>query len=202
MNAIRSSSLASVIGLLVCVSAPAAITELTATIDARSSKVTLQWCIDQSDPGSVFEIMSSIDGKLWNTKDTMLGTETQDGVKFEYEDSNPYPGLNVYRIRQIHSSGDSALSEVRSVDFTPGGSCGLYAYPNPATSSLLINWEGCGVVNWDVVITNSAGKVVYYNYFAASAHQAIDISRLQPGNYTLTTEAKGSKTQQLHFVKQ
>ena len=189
--------------ILLCVSSYASITEFSAAMTGRSYEITLQWRIDQSDSGSVFEIFNSLNGQTWRTVDTVLGTETQNGTTFTYVHSSPYPGLNVYHVLQVNSSGDSSLSELQSVDFTRGAQCALYVYPNPVNNYLVINWESCDVVNWDVVIRSSIGKVVYYNTFVGSPHQFIyRLDYLLPGNYTVTTEAKGSKTQQLQFVKQ
>lgn len=72
-------------------------------------------------------------------------------------------------------------------------------YPNPASQSVSVNWNGAHVAN--IIITDITGKQILTSSLAANSTKQIDISTLTKGLYFVTVECNGQKTTQKLLIQ-
>ncbi|RZK61627.1 MAG: T9SS type A sorting domain-containing protein [Hymenobacter sp.] len=117
------------------------------------------------------------------------GTSSQ-AHRYQFVDAAPSP-LNYYRLRQVDADGAAHYSPVVAVRAVP--STRLLAYPNPATSTLLV----ASPAQVHLSLLDQQGRLVRQTMLAAG-QQPLDISGLPPGIYYLRDAATGQSTR---FVK-
>ncbi len=100
---------------------------------ARERSVQLDWTTASEQNNDHFLIERSADADTWSVIGALNGAGTaQQETRYQFLDHAPAHGLNYYRLRQVDTDGQSALSEVRSVFFRSEEGP-LILVPNPGT---------------------------------------------------------------------
>lgn len=150
-----------------CPAAPLAtsIIDFTAVPDGNS--ILLQWLATNSEPNTTYEIQISTDGKNFST----LGEAETDAAssgsssKYDYRyNLNPsYVGKLYFRVQETDGTGKMSYSEVVVVDPGAGSGAGdisYSTYPNPATNSLLFQFNNNQTGRFVLQLINTAGQIV------------------------------------------
>lgn len=139
--------------------------------------------LETSMTGGEFEVVNTISPKPFEGGELFYETESVARMQDAY-----------YRIRQVDFDGRSNVSNVVLV---PGQSVGgISLYPNPAQG--LVRVAG---LNSDsqVQLLSASGQVV--RVFAhVSEHEALDVSGIKPGIYTLRALGGGQEAESVRLV--
>jgi hypothetical protein len=101
--------------------------------------INLDWSTASELNNSGFEIEKSKNGKDWEIIDFVEGSGTTSEIsEYQYQDVNPYSGINYYRLKQFDFDGAFEHSKVITVEYNNSESS-INAFPNP--SSGLINLQ-------------------------------------------------------------
>ena len=85
----------------------------------KGMQVVLNWETGSELNNDFFEIQRSIDGKAFKTIGKILGNGTSNTANlYSYQDKNPLPGIQYYRLKQVDFDGKFSHSEIKSVNFT------------------------------------------------------------------------------------
>jgi hypothetical protein len=131
--------------------------------------------IERSGDGISFDAIGEIDG---------AGNSSEER-HYEYNDDNPQPDINYYRIKQTDYDGQYSYSEIRSV--VHEGSQRVAISPKQTQGLLQI---ATGMEDYALAVYSSAGQEVA-RYVGLSGYQTIDIAPLQSGIYFVKVVSGG-----------
>ena len=115
---------------------PVTLTTFQAEAQAQRTHLTWQTATETNNAG--FHVERSPDGRQWQALGFVEGAgTTQQEQSYTYTDTQPRPGINYYRLRQVDFDGAEDYSEVVSVFFQPPGATVSY-YPNPTRDELIL----------------------------------------------------------------
>jgi hypothetical protein len=97
-------------------------------------------------------------------------------VSYSFIDTDPLPGMNYYRLKQVDVSGQDSYSNIISADMYSMPHS--YVYPNPAT--YVIHLPALPIHS-TVTVVNMLGEIQY----TSLAKEEIDISFLKSGFYQI-----------------
>jgi hypothetical protein len=168
--------------------------EIKATPTPNS--VLVSWITTAEVNNNGFEIQKSNNGEFWQSIAFVEGNGTSFQLNsYAFEDLKPFPGINMYRIKQIDWNGNFAISDAKSVIWNQNdNSTRISVFPNPATSEIQIMGNNIVKIN----LMTSSGKLI-------SSHKeqnTISIANLNQGLYFLHIEDSYGKTSIHNFIKQ
>jgi hypothetical protein len=122
--------------------------------------IQLNWKTASEIRNDHFNVERSYNGKEFESFATVKGQgTTSKPTSYEILDSNPYPGLNYYRLFQTDWDGKYSYSKVISVLNDKNN---FEVYPNPTSvANININKPFAEARAFDVLITNSFGQPVH-----------------------------------------
>lgn len=142
------------------------IQDFTAIPDGNT--ILLQWISNNQQPNTTYEIQISTDGKTFTNAGAAEGDASSAGTSSKYQyQYNADPanmGKLYFRIEETDATGKVSYSEVVVVD--PAGSTGgagdisYQTFPNPATNSLLFQFNSNQTGRYLLELVNTAGQVV------------------------------------------
>ncbi len=110
-------------------------------VTQEDQNTLLSWTTASEKNNAGFEIQKSKDGGDWQKIGFVEGNGTTDELsKYHYRDSNPFPGINYYRLKQIDFDGESSFSDVEAIEFSRIKDQ-VNIYPNPSTSNVNIQLD-------------------------------------------------------------
>lgn len=150
----------------------------------------LKWSTTSETNSKQFDIERSSNGKQWKKIGEVQATgESVVNRDYLFQDNQPLPGRNLYRLKMIdHSAGTqerdgrdgaNAYSRIRYLDF---GSETAAAFPNPAYDRIYFSKEVTDHLK-SLRITDAAGKVVLEKHKITD--DGIAVRELHPGLYLL-----------------
>lgn len=100
---------------------PVELLEFNAKISGFTARIL--WKTASEYNCSHFVVQRSSDGITWkNIGETACrGNNASSETNYEFNDQNPYKGLNYYRLEQLDYSGESSKSPVRALSFASSG---------------------------------------------------------------------------------
>jgi hypothetical protein len=164
---------------------PVYISGLTAVF--KQNLVELSWIVYDNKNGSHFEIERFSDNKLADY--AALGTVplTEAGIgKYTFEDKNPLPGTNYYRLKQVDLDQSFTYSSIVSVDNS--SIAGLSLWPVPATDKTNISFLSPRKGEGSMELFNTNGmilKTIPLKVEEGSNQYLMDISNLSQGLYII-----------------
>lgn len=120
------------------------------------------------------------------------GSET----KYEFDDLEPIPGVNYYRVRVVHHDGTFEYTNVVKLEFT-AAQHGVTLVPNPANTEVTVTIDVSDFIGGtlDLTVTNSFGQVVSQSTLEAPSTGTIvttlDVSGLASGMYYFNFRGAG-----------
>lgn len=110
---------------------------------------------------------------------------TNNGFIYQFKDDNPLSGVNYYRLNTIYSTGDSELSDIKSVYIA---SEEIAIVPNPASENFTISFDRDHEKILFLTIINATGEVVFQKEILSEEEvitETIDAKEFPAGVYTI-----------------
>ena len=165
--------------------------ELIAFTGRRSGegKVELAWATSEETGSARFEIQRSTDGKNWGHIGTVKASgETKGNIKhYEFLDTWPQDGPNVYRLKMIDL--DETFAYSKSISVEGRNPLTVSVYPNPASEFVRIETSAGEQV--ERIIIHNARGIAMFSSEAVPAHP-ISVKNLSPGIYVVSVMIKGA----------
>lgn len=159
-------------------------------LSKTENSVKINWSTTSETNASHFEVEKSQDAKKFSLlgKVDAVGTSDQRN-NYQLFDYSPDEQINYYRIRQVDSNGEEALTPIKSIR---GGQLSKTGpYPNPSTSTFTLKNLEAGTV---LKLTNSLG-IVMTEVSVQSTEATITTHSFPEGTYILTATSRfGIKT--------
>jgi hypothetical protein len=153
------------------------ITLLSFTGEAKEGKAHLSWQTASEESNDHFRIERSVDLSSWEVVGRVDGAGTSHITNsYELVDSNPFTGINYYKLTQVDEDGTEESFNIVVINFTMLEK--LTAYPNPARVGELIRVSTDAIM--DLTVHDATGRHV--NYHRVDNGLVID----QPGQYLLS----------------
>ena len=153
---------------------PVELTHFKAARKGFNNQLTWQTASEENNKG--FHIEKSVDATNWQVIGFVSGKGTTTGFSnYEFQDKQPWSGLNYYRLKQIDFDGKQEYSEIRSVQNDQSNSR-LSIYPNPSSSLIYIN---SSYDDYGIEVFNSIGQRIK----VAENIREMDVSYFPSGTY-------------------
>jgi Secretion system C-terminal sorting domain len=160
-------------------------------ISRSNDNVSIQWQVENYDPGDKYEVEMSNDGKVF--KNLGKGNPAISGSLANYNvpfDITPgFTGKLFFRIKQTNYSNKISYSEIRTIVLNKTATATSYSvYPNPSVTGINIEFAKNTGGNYQVKLINSTGQAVFEKMYAVNHHGFINIEwskKPVPGIYYL-----------------
>jgi hypothetical protein len=163
-----------------------------------SKNIELTWQTASEKDNERFDIERSTDGKLFSKIGQTKGHGTTNQVQnYDYVDTNPFSGVNYYRLKQVDTDGQFTYSKTVSVEMSNAGK-NISVYPNPVKDKVTIETTIQG--DYSVELFDITGKLL-------QAHKAnqptmqLTINDLPNGVYMISVKSNAVQ-QTFKIVKQ
>ncbi len=150
--------------------------------------IQLEWATASERDNSHFVVERSSDGMDWLEIGVIPGNNNSTQLtNYRFEDQQPHPGENYYRLNQVDFSGSSAYSPVRALDCSTIAG-GVKAYPNPVKGVLHLNLPDQDA-SVSVQLINSLGYCVFQESLSSNiSGHIVDCSSFSKGIYALLVQ--------------
>ncbi len=168
--------------------------------DARLNKdldVDLTWVTAAEVDNDFFTVERSADGISFEPLGYVDGAgNSSNNTYYEFTDTNPFDGINYYRLKQTDFDGETAYTEIRAVRLNKNADQNFVVFPNPANEQFSIVIEGQTEAG-QIMISDISGKMVRNLQLNAQDDYSVfesrvDISDLNPGMYFVTVPGRGT----------
>lgn len=163
----------------------------------------LDWTTSYELNSDFFEVQRAGDNKEFSTIGKVKSNGTTSTVSaYRFKDEAPLDGKNFYRIKQVDFDGRYMYSPVRSLLFNDEAFA-FSVWPNPVSSFVYVKLQNFQAEDGQIKLINSAGQVVLHQSFkSAYLDTRLDVSKFQPGLYSLVVEtAHDTYMEQITLVK-
>ena len=149
----------------------------------------LNWATLTEQNNDYFEVQKSMDGVSFTAIGKVISKgNSSANVDYNFNDNQPFNGMNYYRVKQVDKDGKSTYSNVVSTDFIlKNGS--LHIFPNPATNIVTLNYSATQNGVLKCTITDVNGKLVksfLVNTVAGKNSYTINLAELQSGTHLIS----------------
>ena len=161
----------------------------------NNTYVQLDWQTATEINNDFFTVERSVDLQTWEKVLEMDGAgNSNQTLKYQAEDYNPYRGVSYYRLKQTDYDGQYSYSPVKTVDLDAQEEGAITVAPNPTKNRVTISASASELEV--LAIYNVAGQDL--TKFARIVERLdtqviLDLSDLAPGLYTIKTKTQGSK---------
>ena len=146
-------------------------TELATTITnftaiPNGNTIGLQWLANNQQSNTSYVIQISTDGQNFTNLGTAESNASSEGSSAEYQYQYNFDPANVgklyFRIEEVSPSGKISYSVVLVVNPGAGGAGDIsyQTFPNPATNSLLFQFNSNQTGNFVLELVNTAGQII------------------------------------------
>lgn len=144
-----------------------------------------------------YEVEKSVDGKNFKSIGLIKATNSSANTNYSFIDENlSANSVNYYRLKINENKGVNSYSNIISISNNAAQNILVEVYPNPAQNSISIKLEENNTFE-SADIFDINGKQI----LNTMALDAIDISSLLPGVYTINVKTNSSE-QKIKFIKQ
>lgn len=153
---------------------------------ARDQQVDLTWATATERNSSHFVVERSPDGFTFSPIGQVAAAgNSQYRLDYTFTDTDPFTGVNYYRLRMVDLDGATELSNVIAVAFTgQGGKVAVYPNPVHDRLNLLVHLPEASTVT--VRILDATGRMVQESHHAVERGDqrlGLDAALLAPGAY-------------------
>lgn len=167
-----------------CNSLPVELTTFEATIN-NTKEILLNWETLSEESNEGFYIQKSKEGDIWENIDFVEGHGTTlEKQVYTFLDENPFSGLNYYRLKQIDFDGQFEYSKIASVGFQKTSTNDFVLYPNPTTSTLIVNYSLVTETN-SIKLYTIQGQLLKDIPIQESGESQVDLSDFPMGVYLI-----------------
>ena len=164
------------------------ITLLSFETSNNNSLVNLNWATASEINNNYFSIERSTNGQSWQTIGKVDGHGNSMVIQtYSFVDNfiEVIPkGIFYYRLKQVDFNGNFTYSSIRSENLSTR-SFALQSYPDPATSTININWINAVKENTTLQLINMRGQIIYVEKVSGQGimNKQIDVSGYSAGKY-------------------
>jgi hypothetical protein len=125
----------------------------------KNNVVELHWKTATEINNDYFVIERSIDGKTWESMDTIKGAGNSSNVlNYANNDDNPLSGTSYYRLKQVDFDKNFSYSDIAVVNFD--GIKIIDLFPNPSEGSFNLVMKSSIEASIDLTIYNAIGQMI------------------------------------------
>lgn len=161
--------------------------------------ILVEWTTATETNNQFFTLEKSTDGLNFMPIGKIAGSGNSYIPKdYKTVDSNPYSGINYYRLKQTDFNGESSYSDIISVRLLNNTDWLGDVYPNPAQEKINFEVFAYGSDNAFVELTDLTGRIVYRNLELleeGGQTLSLSISELSNGIYSLRVTQVGTGEQ-------
>lgn len=180
-------------------SSPLPVELVNFTVTENNNAVFLEWTTASEINNNYFTLEKTTDGNSWQELKKISGAGNSNTLKnYSVRDTQPFAGINYYRLKQTDFDGTFSYFKTVSVNFREQGSLSVFIYPNPAAETLSVcasEAASCQLLN---VKGQSIGSILN---FSSNNIQRVDISGLADGIYLLRIFNDNNSTAKKIIVK-
>lgn len=173
------------------------ITLIDFSVKKNAQSVTINWRTANENNSKEFIVQRSIDnGANWETIKTLAAAgNSQKTLVYNCVDYSPAKGLNLYRLKSVDVDNRFSLSANKPAFFAESAQVSIW--PNPATTTVSIQFAASDVANKKVLLYDINGKQVQ-NINTLSNQLKLNLSGLTKGVYILNIiSASGETTEKI-----
>ena len=173
---------------------PLPINLLSFTAEVCKQNVCLSWITNTEANNDYFTIEKTKDNRIYELVDTLKGAGNSTTIrKYTLADTEPYPGISYYRLKQTDFNGAFKYFSLKEVNRISDTDFSLNAFPNPGNSGdeikLKINaeqGEEILVVVFDAMGREAFSKIVVTERKGENVTALDPSGKLEPGIYFVT----------------
>lgn len=144
--------------------------------------VRLDWVTATEKDNDHFIVQHSRDGVSFEDLVTMAGAGNSSTTRYYHAvDEHPWPGLNLYRLKQVDFDGQSTLSNVVTVNVERQD---LTVFPNPTADGVITVYDS-GSAPGQVAVYDEQLRLVRTHYIGLGSDPILHIGDLPDGTYVL-----------------
>lgn len=169
---------------------------------AETQTALLNWATTAETNSDRFEIEHSTNGKIWKQLASVNAKgESNNLVSYQYTDSKPMNGTNLYRLKMIDKDATFAYSRIQNAEFDIASKTVLY--PNPVMDYLTLNVDDISQIQ-RIQISNIIGNSVFDKIKTTSSDISanLDVKNLPSGLYIVRITRDGGDIALSKIVKQ
>lgn len=126
-----------------------------------NKKIDLTWEVASELNNSGFEVQKSENGNDWRIINFVEGRGTTNEVKiFQYQDENPFSGVNYYRLKQIDFDGAFAYSEVIAIEYISLEK-NINVFPNPSNGFVNLKIDNPSNQRIKIKVSDNLGRIIW-----------------------------------------
>lgn len=141
---------------------------------------SVEWNTAREETGDVFELQRSKDGSRFTEVTTLAAKGLASA--YQYWDNMPFDGVNYYRLKLKHRSGEVSYSPI--VSATVKANINISVHPNPVKDVLTIRFAAMPSTNSLLEVVDVSGRTVQ-RLKPVAAVSTVDVSKLQAGLYII-----------------
>lgn len=188
-----------------CVVLPVQLSLFEAEYEPNLHLVDLTWVTQTEDNMSHYEIERSIDGEHYEiiSRVKAIGNTNMETQYFAV-DTDPFSGVNYYRLNQIDFDGKSKHSEIRAVNVLDDRYDILTVFPNPTNGMTEIIFNSYTKEESVLTLTDATGKLITQENISVvkgGNRLKLNMSEQGAGIYILSIVTK-HKTHRTKLVKE
>jgi parallel beta-helix repeat protein len=164
---------------------------------AQNKANVLEWSTSSEQNNKGFNLQHSANNLDFKTLGFITGSNGNTSKNYAYTHSNPFAGVNYYRLQQIDLDGKSSFSKTISIDNKLNGS--IVAKPNPSNG--IFTFQGIDFSDYDEKISYNLIDLLGKKIDAKVNRNTLDIRQEPNGIYYLQILQNGTIIQTTKLVK-
>lgn len=158
----------------------------------------LYWQTSAETNSDHFEVQRSTNGKNWTALGKVNAWNESNSLRnYFYDDAEPAPGINYYRLKMVDRSGQFANSSIESLRFEDRTTASLY--PNPVAEKLKIRVDDWAKID-AIKLLNTQGQTFFESGNGLS-NREIDMKNFPSGTYLVQLTRTNGSVSVLKVVK-
>jgi hypothetical protein len=165
-------------------------------------KAIVNWATASENSNDFFTLERANDGIIFQEVGTFQGAgNSSQTINYSFTDTDPFQGVNYYRLKQTDFNGIEESFDVVSIDCIGNNALNMTVYPNPAGTYITIDLMKEQDDESYVAFFDVGGKVIK-KIKCVNQLMYIDINELESGCYIVRLFNHNDFSQNARFIKQ
>jgi surface protein len=129
----------------------------------KNDIISLNWTVADENDLNRYDVYSSTDGINFSLCGSVTATVPERGLKtYQFQDLSNKSALVYYRLKSINNDETGEWSSIVALHTNKTAvNKPMKVYPNPATDFINLEFDGIDASNFNVLVMDMSGKVVY-----------------------------------------
>jgi surface protein len=129
----------------------------------KNDIISLNWTVADENDLTRYDVYSSTDGINFSLSGSVTATMPERGLKtYQFQDLSNKSALVYYRLKSINNDETGEWSSIVALHTTKTAvNNTMKVYPNPATDFINLEFDGIDPSNFNVLVMDMSGKVIY-----------------------------------------